>query len=93
MNNDPHQLHLILDTNGFNIEESKGNMRRMLYTEPVSTLAVAYTKLAYLSQAPKAELCKWLIRNGYEPWFDVNGPSSQLNYPITLESWTLSYDD
>ena len=93
MTNDPHQLHLILDTNGFNIEESKGNMRRILYDKSFISLALAYSELAYLSQTPKAEFCKWLITHGFEPWFDVSGPQSQLNYPITLESRTLSYDD
>jgi hypothetical protein len=87
-----HQLHLIIDTNGFTVEESCNGMRRNLMIH-VHEIGKARCLMQTLATYSKPKLVQWMNAHGFEPWFDVTGPKTQTPYPITLDTRTLSYDD
>ena len=87
-----HQLHLILQTNGFGIEEAKGNSWRLIHEKLISA-ADGRRLLHNLMTMSREQLIKYLEARGFQPWFDVTPPINVNPRPIVIESRTLDFDD
>jgi hypothetical protein len=85
-------LHLILQHNGFGIEEAKGNSWRLI-KEKLIDANVARTLLVKLMAMSREQLTTYLESQGFQPWFDVTPPVNTSPRPIVLESRTLDFDE
>lgn len=94
-----HALHIVLDNNGFSIEEeyavflkTQTTTTRRIIDGPFSDLSTAETRLDYLQILTKAEFNQWLITNNL-PVLTGTVPIQTNNAPpIALASVTL-FDD
>jgi hypothetical protein len=84
-----HQLHLILQHDGFGIEEAKGNSWRLIKSKLISA-SVGREQLAKL--ANREQLTTYLEAHSFEPWFNTNPPINTNPRPIVLETRTLDND-
>lgn len=83
-----HKLALVIDLQGFTIEESLGTARRSIYTAP--TLKLAYQVYQTLGAMTPDELDAWLNLHDFPSWRGISPLQTRpIGYPIPLEEITL----
>lgn len=88
MNNHPHKLALVIDLQGFTIEESLGTAKRSIYTAP--TLKLAYKVYEALITMDLDQLDGWLNLHDFPSWRGISPYQAKpIGYPILLEEITL----
>lgn len=88
MNPQPHKLALVIDLQGFTIEESLGTSRRSIYTAP--TLKLAYKVYNTLIAMTPDQLDSWLKLHNFPSWHGLSPYQTKpIAYPILLEKITL----
>lgn len=83
---EPRKLAIVIDLQGFTIEESLGTARRSLFT--AQTLAVGYKVYQTLSAMTPDQLDAWLKLHEFPSWRGIS-PLQTSGYPILLEEITL----
>ena len=83
-----HKLALVIDLQGFTIEESLGTARRSLFT--AQTLATGYKVYKTLSTMTPDQLDAWLKLHDFPSWYGLSPYQAKpIGYPILLEEITL----
>ena len=83
-----HKLALVIDLQGFTIEESLGTARRSLFT--AQTLATGYKVYKTLSTMTPDQLDAWLKLHDFPSWRGISPLQTRpIGYPILLEEITL----
>ena len=94
-----HALHVVLDDNGFSIEEeyavflkTQSITTRRIIDGPFSHLSTAETRLDYLHSLTKAEFNDWLLGNNFPVLTGTVPIPTNSAPPIALASVTI-FDD
>ena len=87
-----HQLHLILQHDGFGIEESKASSWRLIKSKLISA-AEGRRILDMMAKCNRRQLSTYLSSQGFQPWFDVTPPVNTNPRPIVIETRSLDLDN